>query len=328
MRFHGEMRVQGSGPLDGPRFDALAYALAGIEETDPSVADMDLTASLAQGRVVASMVIDAETVDFAVRKLIAVVRVAAAQAGDRDSAHGWHFLVNRAGLSVQPVIEDAGAARSVGNGSETARDHTSPAAPAPVAAGPAGPAPVGPAPVGTAPVGTAPVGTAPVGARSATASPAGARSEAAQPHRLESGPFAPGRPVPPWPAPGPQIPVPSSAAPSPAAPSPAAPSAAGPAATRGRPPQVRRPARSGSLVARDPAGRQPGTRDRASRDPRTWTPHHSHRSTRPGPPARGELTARSPLTGSRPLPVPGLLRSVAAYGRHWRHIISSSHDHE
>ena len=37
MRFYGEMRVQGSGPLDGARFDALAYALAEIEETDPAV---------------------------------------------------------------------------------------------------------------------------------------------------------------------------------------------------------------------------------------------------------------------------------------------------
>lgn len=130
MRFHGEMRVQGSGPLDGPRFDALAYALAGIEETDPSVADMDLTASLAQGRVVASMVIDAETVDFAVRKLIAVVRVAAAQAGDRDVAHGWHFLVNRAGLSVQPVSEaaDPAPAPAPADGNEAARrESTSPA---------------------------------------------------------------------------------------------------------------------------------------------------------------------------------------------------------
>ena len=49
MRFYGEMRVQGSGPLDGARFDALAYALAEIEETDPAVEDVDLTASLAQG---------------------------------------------------------------------------------------------------------------------------------------------------------------------------------------------------------------------------------------------------------------------------------------
>ena len=313
MRFHGEMRVQGSGPLDGPRFDALAYALAGIEETDPSVADMDLTASLAQGRVVASMVIDAETVDFAVRKLIAVVRVAAAQAGDRDSAHGWHFLVNRAGLSVQPAIEDAGAARSVGNGSETARDHTSPAAaaPAPVAAGPADLAPVGTAPVGTAPagtapvgtapvgtapvgtapvgtapvgaalVGTAPVGTAPVGARSATASPAGARSEAAHPHRLEAEPFAPGRPVPPWPASGPQIPVPSSAAPSAAGPS-----AAGPTGRHPRPAAAGPQASPQWIPGYQGSGRPTGrTRDRASRDPRTRTPHHSHRSTRPGPPA-------------------------------------------
>jgi len=44
MKFYGEMRVQGSGPLDGARFDTLAYALAAIEESDPAVSDVDLTA--------------------------------------------------------------------------------------------------------------------------------------------------------------------------------------------------------------------------------------------------------------------------------------------
>ena len=47
MKFYGEMRVQGGGPLDGSRFDALAYALAEIEATDPAIEDVDLTSSLA-----------------------------------------------------------------------------------------------------------------------------------------------------------------------------------------------------------------------------------------------------------------------------------------
>jgi len=57
MKFYGEMRVQGGGPLDGARFDALAYALAGIEEADPAIEDVDLTSSLSQGWVTASMTI-------------------------------------------------------------------------------------------------------------------------------------------------------------------------------------------------------------------------------------------------------------------------------
>jgi hypothetical protein len=101
MRFYGEMRVQGSGPLDGARFDALAYALAEIEETDPGVEDVDLTASLAQGWITASMVIEQESLELAVTKLMATVRTAIYPNG--DTLGGWKFLTETAGLSVQPA---------------------------------------------------------------------------------------------------------------------------------------------------------------------------------------------------------------------------------
>lgn len=101
MKFYGEMRVQGSGPLDGARFDALAYALAAIEETDPTVTGVDLTASLAQGWVTASMYIEQDNLELAVGKLIATVR--AAIYPDGDSGGGWRFLTETAGLSVQPA---------------------------------------------------------------------------------------------------------------------------------------------------------------------------------------------------------------------------------
>jgi hypothetical protein len=109
MRFYGEMRVQGSGPLDGARFDALAYALAEIEETDPAVEDVDLTASLAQGWITASMVIEQESLELAVTKLMATVRTAIYPNG--DTLGGWKFLTETAGLSVQPA-----AARGASNG--------------------------------------------------------------------------------------------------------------------------------------------------------------------------------------------------------------------
>ncbi len=105
MRFYGEMRVQGSGPLDGARFDALAYALAEIEETDPAVAEVDLTASLAQGWITASMVIDQETLELAVAKLMATVRTAIYPNG--DTLGGWKFLTETAGLTVQPATARA-----------------------------------------------------------------------------------------------------------------------------------------------------------------------------------------------------------------------------
>ena len=134
MRFYGEMRVQGSGPLDGARFDALAYALAEIEETDSAVADVDLTASLAQGSITVSMVIDQESLEVAVAKLMATVRTAIYPNG--DTLGGWKFLTETAGLSVQPA-----AARAAG-----------PGAAGPGAAGPgaAGPGVTGPAGSGSA----------------------------------------------------------------------------------------------------------------------------------------------------------------------------------
>ena len=106
MRFYGEMRVQGGGPLDGSRFDALAYALAEIEETDPAIEDVDLTASLAQGWVTASMTIVQENLELAVAKLIATVRAAIYPNGDH--AGGWQFLTETAGLSVHPVTDRSG----------------------------------------------------------------------------------------------------------------------------------------------------------------------------------------------------------------------------
>ena len=106
MRFYGEMRVQGGGPLDGARFDALAYALAGIEEADPAIEDVDLTSSLSQGWVTASMTITQENLELAVAKLIATVRAAIYPNGDH--AGGWQFLTETAGLSVHPVTDRAG----------------------------------------------------------------------------------------------------------------------------------------------------------------------------------------------------------------------------
>ena len=106
MKFYGEMRVQGGGPLDGSRFDALAYALAEIEATDPAIEGVDLTSSLAQGWVTASMTISHENLELAVTKLISTVRTAIYPNGDH--AGGWQFLTETAGLSVHPATDRAG----------------------------------------------------------------------------------------------------------------------------------------------------------------------------------------------------------------------------
>ena len=133
MKFYGEMRVQGGGPLDGARFDALAYALAGIEEADPAIEDVDLTSSLSQGWVTASMTITHENLELAVAKLIATVRAAIYPNGDHGG--GWQFLTETAGLSVHPVTDRAGM---------SAADQ----APVPGPAVPGPPPGAGPVPVG------------------------------------------------------------------------------------------------------------------------------------------------------------------------------------
>jgi hypothetical protein len=136
MKFYGEMRVQGGGPLDGSRFDALAYALAEIEDTDPAIEDVDLTSSLAQGWVTATMTIIEENLELAVAKLIVTVRTAIYPNGDH--AGGWQFLTETAGLSVHPTTDRAGM---------SAADQ----APAPGPAAPGSPPGPGPVPVGGPP---------------------------------------------------------------------------------------------------------------------------------------------------------------------------------
>ena len=171
MKFYGEMRVQGGGPLDGARFDALAYALAGIEEADPAIEDVDLTSSLSQGWVTASMTITHENLELAVAKLIATVRAAIYPNGDHGG--GWQFLTETAGLSVHPVTDRAGM---------SAADQ----APAP------GPAVPGPPPVpGPGPV---PVGGPPPALGNAV--PSGAPAPPPLPSRLDarSRPDLPSRP--------------------------------------------------------------------------------------------------------------------------------------
>ena len=106
-QFYGEIRVQGGNPLDGARFDALAYALAEIEATDPAIEEVDLTSSLSQGWVTASMTISQENLELAVAKLIATVPIAIYPNGDH--AGGWQFLTETAGLSVHHKTDRAGA---------------------------------------------------------------------------------------------------------------------------------------------------------------------------------------------------------------------------
>ncbi len=167
MRFYGEMRVQGGGPLDGARFDALAYALAEIEGTDPAIEEVDLTSSLAQGWVTASMTIVQENLELAVAKLIATVRSAIYPNGDRTG--GWQFLTETAGLSVHPVTDRAGmnVADQVAPPGPPAVFGSPPASGSPAAGAAARPAvPAAPAPPAPPPLPSRPMRPARLDARS------------------------------------------------------------------------------------------------------------------------------------------------------------------
>lgn len=98
--WYSEMQLQGSGPLDDARFDALADALAEIDAADPAVTDADLTGSLTGGWVTASMVVQAEDVEDAVRKTVAVVRAAIHRTG--DSTPDWDRITDLPAITVRP----------------------------------------------------------------------------------------------------------------------------------------------------------------------------------------------------------------------------------
>lgn len=87
MKFYTEMELRASGAIDDARFDALADALYELDEADPAVCDTDLTARLADGRVTAAMVVDADDPADAATKALCAVRTAIHTIG--DATPGW-----------------------------------------------------------------------------------------------------------------------------------------------------------------------------------------------------------------------------------------------
>lgn len=96
MKWYAETKVTASGAVNDDRFDAIADALAEIEDADPAVEDADLTASLAEGWITASMVIEAGSLEDAVAKTLATMRAAIHAAGCGTA--GWEE-----GLAVRPA---------------------------------------------------------------------------------------------------------------------------------------------------------------------------------------------------------------------------------
>ncbi len=101
MKWQTEMQLRGSGLLDDCRFDALADALAELDEADTAVEDTDLTASLAEGWVIVAVVVTAGDPADAIRKTVATVRAAIQEIG--DATPGWERITDLAPLAVHPA---------------------------------------------------------------------------------------------------------------------------------------------------------------------------------------------------------------------------------
>ncbi len=101
MKWQTEMQLRGGGLLDDHRFDALADALAELDEADDTLEDTDLTASLADGWVIVAMVVTANDPADAIRKTVVTVRAAIQKIG--DFTPGWEHITDEAPLSVRPA---------------------------------------------------------------------------------------------------------------------------------------------------------------------------------------------------------------------------------
>ena len=101
MKWQTEMQLRGGGLLNDRRFDALADALAELNEADAAVEDTDLTASLAEGWVIVAMVVTADDPADAIRKTVATVRAAIQKIG--DATPGWERITDLAPLAVRPA---------------------------------------------------------------------------------------------------------------------------------------------------------------------------------------------------------------------------------
>lgn len=70
--------------------ERLLDTLADLEEADPSIKDVDITATLATGDIQVNMCLEAEDLGTAGQKLVATVRTALHEIG--SGTHGWEQL--------------------------------------------------------------------------------------------------------------------------------------------------------------------------------------------------------------------------------------------
>ena len=101
MNFYIEIELRASGQLDDDRFDALAETLYDLDEVEPSIGNMTLGASLAEGRADVSMTVEAADPAAAATKALSSVRAAIHAIG--DATPGWETA--RSVIRVAPAEE-------------------------------------------------------------------------------------------------------------------------------------------------------------------------------------------------------------------------------
>jgi hypothetical protein len=87
VKYQTELRMLAGGLLDDPRISALSDALFAIDAADPAIEDMDVTASLADNRVIVAMTVEAADHAEAAGRALHVIHDAIAANG--EATIGW-----------------------------------------------------------------------------------------------------------------------------------------------------------------------------------------------------------------------------------------------
>jgi hypothetical protein len=101
-RPHVTLELKGGSPFADAQFDQLADALYELDAADPALADMDITASLAEGDFFVAMTVDADDLAGAMHKAIAAFRAAMHKVG--YGTPGWEQAVASMVASANQLV--------------------------------------------------------------------------------------------------------------------------------------------------------------------------------------------------------------------------------
>jgi len=101
-QFHVTLEAKGDSTFTDEQVDQLADALYELDAADPALADMDITASLAEGDFFIAMTVDAADLAGAMHTAIAAFRTAMHKAG--YGTPGWEQAVASMVASANQLI--------------------------------------------------------------------------------------------------------------------------------------------------------------------------------------------------------------------------------